>query len=178
MLGNNGVFIAILFLMLSIGGGGNAGTDASHPESEPHFQSSEESDELIADKEAFLSYLKSAEDTPLSELSDAGLELFVDSLLFTDRGLASFDAGVLEQELTPTQIYAVLELFGLEWLTPSFDQARVESEYDENIIALSVEDVSPQCDYIEYAECSPPATCESTIRLAYCVLCNCGMDPP
>jgi hypothetical protein len=52
--------------------------------------------------------------SPLDALSLAARQQFLVSLRFSSKGLASFNYTVLENELTPTQIYKILALFGLQ----------------------------------------------------------------
>lgn len=52
--------------------------------------------------------------SPLDQLSAEGKATFLSSLKFGDQGLGSFNSAVLERELTPTQAYAVLALFGFQ----------------------------------------------------------------
>jgi hypothetical protein len=126
----------------------------------------------------------SNQDHPLFALSEDGLRQFLGSLVFTERGLASFNASALEAELTATQIYRVLSLFGLQRMAPLVAaKARVETGLDRSVIDLASTSeftnspLDVACPVIENTECTPPATCRSAFQ-AWCVTCNCGMDPP
>lgn len=126
------------------------------------------------------SYLSYHPDSAIQALSDGGRDAFLNSLVFTEKGLGSFNFRVLEDELTPTQIHEVLSLFGLGALVPHFKGARVETENDERLLSLdtaSQDGRESPCPIIENAECSPPATCRSDI-FAWCITCNCGMKIP
>lgn len=116
------------------------------------------------------------QDNPLFPLSDRAKKHFLDSLVFTERGLASFDAGSLERNLTVSQIYHVLSMFGLQRMAHTFNGARVETEADAAVIALGKkQDVGAEampCPAIYHYKCSPPATCTGS-SLNYCVTCNC-----
>jgi len=68
---------------------------------------------------------------PLDQLSPAARQRFTDSLMFTERGLGSFDFSDLEYELTPTEIYKILYLFGMQHLVPKMEGARIETRADE-----------------------------------------------
>lgn len=48
-------------------------------------------------------------------------------MVFSDKGLASFSYAELEAELTPTQIYEIMSLFGLQRLVPMMSGARIET---------------------------------------------------
>jgi hypothetical protein len=109
----------------------------------------------------------SNQDHPLFALSEDRLRQFLGSLVFTERGLASFNASALEAELTATQIYRVLSLFGLD---RSVIDLASTSEFTNSPLDVA-------CPVIENTECTPPATCRSAFQ-AWCVTCNCGMDPP
>ncbi|MCJ8269675.1 MAG: hypothetical protein MJK04_09765, partial [Psychrosphaera sp.] len=51
-------------------------------------------------------------ESPLDMLSESGKELFVQSIIFREKGLGGFNFGALVEELTPTQIHRILTLFG------------------------------------------------------------------
>jgi len=87
------------------------------------------------------SYLADHPDSAIHALSDDGREAFLNRLVFTEKGLGSFNARVLEDELTPTQIHEVLSLFGLGALVSHFKDARVETENDARLLGL---DSAPQ----------------------------------
>lgn len=131
------------------------------------------------DLESYLNY--APEDDPLSALSSAGVDEFLDSLVFTELGLASFSANVLTRELTASQIYDLLGLFGLQKIVPALAaNARVESVLDQQILSLSDADSgnsAAKCPIIPDTHCTPPATCRFAAG-AHCVTCNCGMIPP
>lgn len=114
--------------------------------------------------------------SPLLRLSDAGRTVFLDSLVFTEKGLASFNYKPLENELTPSQIHELLSLFGLARLTPRFENARIETSTDMKLLNAT-SDVSVQCPTIEGAQCVPPASCRKMTDW-WCVTCNCGMITP
>lgn len=134
--------------------------------------------------EAYLDAGSPAE-SPFLHLTEDGLKRFIDSLVFTEKGLASFDALVLETELTSSQAYSLLALFGLQRLAPYLKNARVESDLDKKVRGLeglmvpsgAAIDESVDCPVLERARCRPPATCVSAVA-AWCVTCNCGMIPP
>lgn len=116
-------------------------------------------------------------ENPLFPLSEREKRIFLESLVFTDRGLASFNAQVLEGALSVSQIYHVLSLFGLQRAAYTFDGARVESEADRAILELGSSgqpsDISVMCPVLKGTQCIPPATCWERIS-AWCVTCNCS----
>lgn len=72
--------------------------------------------------------------SPIDALSDAGRQMFLDSLEFGDNGLASFRKVELEAELTPTQIYEILKLFGFQRAISGFSSARIETQADLDLL--------------------------------------------
>lgn len=72
--------------------------------------------------------------SPLHLLSKAARARFLKSLTFNDAGLTGFSYADLEANLTPSQIYQVLALFGSQNSTPMIKNARVASELDAEIL--------------------------------------------
>lgn len=75
------------------------------------------------------------DDSPLRYLSRPALERFLSSLQFNENGLTSYRYSDLEAELTPSQIYQVLSLFGQQHGTPMLKGAKVRSQLDTEIMA-------------------------------------------
>ena len=72
-------------------------------------------------------YLRSANrGSPLMALSPGGRQRFLDSLTFNENGLVSYRYEDLAQELTASQAYRVLSLFGAQRTTHLL-HARVET---------------------------------------------------
>lgn len=122
--------------------------------------------------------------SPLQQLSPGARKRFLNSVTFNEKGITGFSYDDLEAELTPSQIYRVLSLFGAQHLTKQIRGARVESEVDRAIMetpiivpkAATSPIISPMsfpgdvpacptqpCDYAEY-KCIARATCESSTR--------------
>jgi hypothetical protein len=72
--------------------------------------------------------------SPLAKLSVKGRAEFLASLVFGEQGLAGFSTRVLENELSASEIYNVLALFGAQHMTPSLKNARIESEADRTLM--------------------------------------------
>ena len=87
----------------------------------------------IRSKDDLDSYLAATVHTtnPFDSLSDFGKQRFLDSLMFNSNGLASFQFADLEYELTPTDIYKILYLFGMQHLVPKMKNARIDTRVDE-----------------------------------------------
>jgi hypothetical protein len=91
------------------------------------------------------------------------------SLKFSETGLSSFNYKALENELTPTQIYKVLSIFGMQHLTARFRLARVITATDMALITshdhakgIIIYD-TPEGDYEGYA-CTSRATCSKNMN--------------
>ena len=93
-------------------------------------------------------------DSPLNAMSEAGRQRFLGSLRFNEKGLTAFGYADLETELTPTQIYRILKLFGAERDAAFFSRARIETEDDVKIMDMPRSPI----DYRDY-ECAKRATC-------------------
>lgn len=68
--------------------------------------------------------------SPFHVLSSAALQRFTNSLVFNERGLASFDVTDLRRELTAAQVYAALRVFGVEDAALGVQGLRVSSQRD------------------------------------------------
>ncbi|MDP5210734.1 hypothetical protein [Microbulbifer sp. 2205BS26-8] len=81
-------------------------------------------------------YLASApiENTPLVALSEVEREIFINSLVFTNKGLASFNYDALSYGPTATEVYSILALFGAQALTPFLPGIMIASELDRSIM--------------------------------------------
>lgn len=105
--------------------------------------------------------------SPLDRLSVQGRQRFLASLTFSDKGLSSFRYGDLRAELTASQIYQVLSLFGAQQHTSAIPGVRVVTSADHAIMSGP----HPNTDYPNYW-CASHATC-LTQELAICIGANC-----
>lgn len=99
--------------------------------------------------DAAVAPIKSAEDlrkylatthpgtSPLDLLSFAGKQRFLASLQFNEKGLTTFEYVDLENELTPTQIYRVLALFGMQRDTVLLTRAAKLTPADQLIMGTN-----------------------------------------
>ncbi|MGY6553279.1 MAG: hypothetical protein ACXIUM_02035 [Wenzhouxiangella sp.] len=71
--------------------------------------------------------------SPLDQLSAQGKSESLASLQFGPSGVASMNTDLLERELTPTQSYSILELFGWQELAPRLRHAKVKTEMDAQL---------------------------------------------
>lgn len=72
--------------------------------------------------------------SPLNKLSPEGKAKFLSSLRFGDQALGGYNYEVLEKELTASQIYDVLSLFGAQATTHLLTGARVQTKTDALIM--------------------------------------------
>ncbi|WP_240095645.1 hypothetical protein [Thermomonas flagellata] len=109
--------------------------------------------------------------TPLAALSAPARERFLRSLVFGKDGLATFDYRDIQRELTATQAYRLLALFGVQRSTPSIPGLRVETRVDELILLHKAEGLRAAADYLNY-KCESRATCAPAHGLI-CIGANC-----
>lgn len=74
-------------------------------------------------------------ENPLDLLSPDAKERFIQSLVFRPTGLGSFYVTDLKAELTVTEIYEVLALFGQQEFAKKMTTARVETNLDALLIS-------------------------------------------
>lgn len=125
--------------------------------------------------------------SPLEALSPSGRERFLRSLTFNESGITGFSYDDLEAELTPSQIYRVLSLFGAQHLTTRMRGARIDTPLDSALMEARLNSPAPvilpkkrssqstqaqhdfpscptqPCDYEGY-KCVKPSTCENSLR--------------
>lgn len=77
------------------------------------------------------------ENTPLGVLPEIEREIFINSLVFTRRGLASFDYSVFSYGPTATEVYNILALFGSQSTTPFLPGLTIASEADNSIMRVA-----------------------------------------
>ena len=109
--------------------------------------------------------------SPLNVLSSGARDRFVSSITFNEKGITGFRYSDLQSELTASQIYAVLQLFGAEKDLAIIPNVRVETNADKRAIQSLVDPVEPvDGDYRDY-QCISRATCSynlGTICMSSC----------
>lgn len=109
--------------------------------------------------------------SPLSKLSPPARERFLASITFNEKGITGFRHDDLQVELSPSEIYRVLSLFGAQHTTALFKRARSETPADAAIMEPLMQ-TAPQsgplcpsqpCDYDGYM-CESRATCAPNIN--------------
>jgi len=115
-----------------------------------------------SDLEAYLSS-NELDSTPLGYLPKDTVKPFIDSLVFTDQGLASFRYADVKGKLSPFEAYELLSLFGAERFAAAiYDESQSVSEADK--IALRVIRSDGDKDwFVEGYRCSDPGTCSTSI---------------
>ncbi|WP_080932981.1 hypothetical protein [Xanthomonas albilineans] len=103
-------------------------------------------------------------DSPFNALSPAARKRFIDSLKFNENGVTSFYYADIEAELSSSQAYALLSLFGLQDTLRFMSKLRVDSDNDRDIMhAFSNRGpgLPPGQDHEDYW-CSSRANCTRT----------------
>ncbi len=106
--------------------------------------------------------------SPLSRLSKTGLANFLGSLTFNAKGVTGYRYVDLEEELTPTEIYRVLALFGVQSHVKSMKKAKVKTDADKRLLEYTPSFIyddywdaeGPDPDHRHHFECVLPATCK------------------
>ena len=129
----------------------------------------------IRTEAALRKYLASPQsNSPFAPLSQGARTRFVQSLRFSEKGLSGYEYGDLQQELTATQIYRILSLFGVETSTSAIPGLKVQSKSDELILLrgkLYNTTLRAATDYPGYI-CGGKASCIKDER-AICIGANC-----
>jgi hypothetical protein len=150
--------LMLSFMLAAATGCGNADGSLDSSEQVAPIQSAEE----------LSAYLDSTSESPLNRLSEPARERFIDSLVFSDNGLGSYRFDDLEAELSATQVYQVLSLFGVEYTTPLLQGARVSTEVDKAIMSVrrlpgTGGDLTLAEDHKGY-KCSGPGSCYTDLN--------------
>lgn len=119
----------------------------------------------ITSSASLQSYLRTTplKSSPLGSLSDSARKRFVESITFNEKGITGFNYADLQAELTPSQTYKVLSLFGAQHTTSMIPTGRIASPLDATIMESSGPSCPSQpCDYEDY-ECSDPHTCVTAL---------------
>lgn len=72
--------------------------------------------------------------SPFHALSHAGLQRFSRSVVFSDRGVSSYDYTALQRELTALQVFGILRVFGVEHSVSSIPGLKVRSVADRLVL--------------------------------------------
>lgn len=72
--------------------------------------------------------------SPLSDLSDEGRSRFVSSLRFNEAGLVSYSYADVQEELTATQAYRLLALFGAQRTLGSLPDISIRTAADGRVM--------------------------------------------
>ncbi|QBG89441.1 hypothetical protein [Xanthomonas oryzae] len=122
----------------------------------------------IHSAEGLAQYLVKADaSSPINLLSPAARKRFVESLRFNASGVTSFRYSDIEAELSASQAYRLLSLFGLESKVSSMRKIRVDSEEDRAVsLAYPASAFTPDRrqdeDHKDHA-CIGEHTCEEAV---------------
>lgn len=113
--------------------------------------------------------------TPLDMLSRDAKSAFLASLRFNDKGLTTFRMDVLEHELSVSEVYQLLAMFGAQRTVGMMRGAKIENDFDREIFQNLERDHAAKAgcgggDH-KFYECIRRATCSknsSNICLASC----------
>lgn len=81
-------------------------------------------------------YLRTTSSSPLDRLSSAARQRFLDSLVFSENGLGSYQYTELEA-LAATEAHEILSLFGAERTISLITRARITTESDKAVMQLA-----------------------------------------
>lgn len=113
--------------------------------------------------------------SPLLHLSNDARDRFVRSLVFSPAGLASFDYRDLVHELSASQAYELLRLFGMQHTIRSMPGLRIETSLDKAILGSGVRPafctIHPigktgilcDDDHWHNMKCGSPGTCRGEV---------------
>lgn len=107
--------------------------------------------------------------SPLSKLSPDSRQRFLSSLTFNEKGITGYYYGDLVNELTASEIYQILSLFGEQNSTHLLKTVHVVTETDKLIMEQPVIMLRP-VDH-DNMECVKRATCGP--RISYVCTGNC-----
>lgn len=100
---------------------------------------------IINDLETLHQVARRGNSSPLAVIEQKQLQIFIESAVFSEFGLASFDGSVLEG-LGLSDAYRFLQLFGWEQYTLSFiDALNVTTRLDQELMSKLEEDVMSIC---------------------------------
>lgn len=96
-------------------------------------------------------YLSRTPEAPLNKLPDSAKRNFINSLLFTGKGLASYSYLPLADHLSATEIYQTLSLFGAQSSTGVIPKLKANTSVERSIMVRPMSDFcetpdSPLCE--------------------------------
>ena len=108
-------------------------------------------------------YLSATGTSPLSALSSGARERFLSSITFGAKGISGFHYADLQRELTASQMYDVLRLFGVQKDVAIIPNVRVDTPADKRVIRTFPFIAKPidGGDYRDY-RCASRATCSQS----------------
>jgi hypothetical protein len=100
------------------------------------------------------SYLRrSGANTPLGALSSSARARFLESLRFNESGLAEYSYVDLQQELSASEAYGVLAIFGAEASAPFYAGTRIDSDIDLGLRTLMMAEDHRDAKCVSHGTC-------------------------
>jgi len=176
---NNFVIVAVILCAFSIT---SYAQDLSIPDLEAHDFDSITHRAAALEIQRGLAPIKSQQDlaihiaahwkdqaSPLHKLSEQSFADFIDRLVFTSNGLASYDSQPLVDELSSAEIYDVLQLFGVQYDSPLLDTDDLSTtdKFVQSIACDGITDCLDDGDRKGWA-CLNPGTCVATFDNFIC----------
>lgn len=85
--------------------------------------------------------------SPLALLPEQKKQEFIDQLTFNENGLTGYRYSILEKELTPSQIYTILSLFGVQRHISVFRGAKISTKADAQLLRSGAStNVADECN--------------------------------
>lgn len=112
--------------------------------------------------------------SPLRHLPEEARNKFIDGLVFTDSGLASYRFDVLREHLNATQKYEVMALFGRQFANTEVDKDQLS--YEDKLISSLMSCGQVACigdDYLEGMVCVIDQGCQSLFEWSRCSPSEC-----
>lgn len=127
----------------------------------------------MAELGAFTKAAAARGEATLDFLSEKARTKFVNSLAYSDSGLSTFNYRGIGDELSATQAYLLLKLFGVESATNSIAGLRADNELDQMILeSTPTQSKRMAVTVIDNYRCEPPATCVYSFS-DQCIADNC-----
>jgi len=100
------------------------------------------------------SYLgRSGGNTPLDALSAGARARFLGSLRFNESGLAEYSYSDLARELSTSEAYGILAIFGAQTSAPFYARTRIDSDIDAGLTTLRMAEDHRDAKCVSHGTC-------------------------
>lgn len=106
--------------------------------------------------------------SPLRYFDSYSRQMFISSLTFNDNGLTGFSFSDFSQ-MSPTQIYEILQLFGAQYLTSVFAKGPVSTATDDLILQAATVNPLVRASGLHYYHCDGHHNCVYSGADEYCM---------